>query len=127
MGKKSRTKGETGEREVAALAVACGFPKAKRTAQMQAGGYADEYGDVGDCGISYIECKRYRKVPVNAFAKEYLLKEKPGFVSVLAWRDDHAPWFATVLLEEWLKLTAELESLRSFRTQMRNEADGRAA
>jgi hypothetical protein len=50
----------------------------------------------------------YQRVPVNRFAREVLDGgERPGFVNVLAWRDNRTPWRATLLLEDLLKLEAE--------------------
>jgi Holliday junction resolvase len=119
MGAKSRRKGAGGEREFAALAEERGFPEAKRTAPMQAGGYADEYGDVSGIPLLYVECKRYRRTPVNRFARE-VLHEIPGLVPVLAWRDDGEPWRVTIdasafltLHREFLDLRAEVLALRA--------------
>lgn len=94
MGAKSRRKGKGGELEFVALAVEYGFASAKRTAPMQAGGYADEFGDVSGIPLLHVECKRYRRTPVNRFARQ-VLAERPGFVPVLAWRDDDQPWRVT--------------------------------
>jgi Holliday junction resolvase len=112
MGAKSRRKGAGGEREFAALAEERGFLDAKRTAPMQAGGYADEFGDVSGVPLLYLECKRYRRTPVNRFARE-VLHERPGFVSVLAWRDDGQPWRVTLDAADFLTLHRELIDLRS--------------
>jgi hypothetical protein len=120
MGAKSRRKGAGGEREFAALAEERGFPDAKRTAPMQAGGYADEFGDVSGIPLLYVECKRYRRTPINRFSREVLGVERPGLVSVLAWRDDGEPWRVTLdatafltLHREYLELRAQLLRLRA--------------
>ncbi len=112
MGAKSRRKGAGGEREFAALAAERGFPDAKRTAPMQAGGYADEFGDVSGVPLLYLECKRYRRTPVNRFSREVLPVERPGLVSVLAWRDDDQPWRVTLNAADFLTLHRELLALR---------------
>lgn len=112
MGGKSRRKGAVGEREFVALAVEYGFPQAKRTAPMQAGGHADEFGDVSGIPLLHVECKRYRRTPVNRFARE-CLGERPGFVPVLAWRDDDQPWRVTLDATDLLKLLRELLDLRA--------------
>lgn len=112
MGAKSRRKGAGGEREFAALANEHGFPHAKRTAPMQAGGYADEFGDVSGLDLLYVECKRYRRTPVSRFAREVLSVPRPGFVSVLAWRDDGEPWRVTLDAADFLTLHREFLNLR---------------
>lgn len=113
MGARSRRKGAGGEREFAALANERGFPDAKRTAPMQAGGYSDEYGDVGGIPLSYVECKRYKRTPVNRFSREVLNVPRPGFVSVLAWRDDGEPWRVTLNATDYLTVLRELITLRN--------------
>jgi hypothetical protein len=112
MGAKSRRKGAGGEREFAALANERGFSDAKRTAPMQAGGYADEFGDVSGVPLLYLECKRYKRTPVNRFSRE-VLRERPGLVSVLAWRDDGEPWRVTLDAADFLTLHRELLDLRA--------------
>jgi Holliday junction resolvase len=113
MGAKSRRKGAGGEREFAALADERGFHDAKRTAPMQAGGYAEEFGDVSGVPLLYLECKRYRRTPVNRFSRDVLSVERPGLVSVLAWRDDGEPWRVTLDAAAFLTLHRELLNLRA--------------
>jgi Holliday junction resolvase len=110
-GRRSREKGAEGEREIASMAREEGFAFAKRTAPMQAA-HADEFEDVAEVGRLAIESKRYRRTPVNAFAREVLAKERPGFIPVLAYRDDHQPeTFAVVKLRDLLRL--ERQALRA--------------
>jgi hypothetical protein len=123
VGRKSRTKGKSGELEVVHLAREYGFPEAKRGAPMQAGYSDSQFADVIDVGFSFIESKRYKRVPVNKFAREVLIPERPGFVNVLAWRDDGGPWFASVRLEDWLKVTRELLNLRARVAHLSNIVD----
>ena len=116
MGAKSRRKGASGEREVAAVATALGI-RARRTAPMQAG-----YGSSDDADVSielvglplYLECKRYKRTPVARFARKLFAEERPGFVPVLAYRDDQQDaWHAVVPLAELLKLCRELSDRRA--------------
>jgi hypothetical protein len=118
MGAKSRRKGAGGEREYAGVAVECGFKDAHRTAPMQAG-HPSEYGDVGGIPLNRTECKRYRRVPVNRFAREVLSRETPGFIDVLAWRDDGDEWNVTVRARNWLVLVRELVTLREENIRLR--------
>lgn len=104
MGAKSRRKGASGEREVVAIAREEGFASAVRTAPMQAG-HSLAYEDVAEVGRLAIEAKRYKRTPVNRFARVTLAKERPGFISVLAYRDDHqSEPFAVVKLRDLLRL-----------------------
>jgi Holliday junction resolvase len=119
-GARSRRKGAGGEREFAALAEERGFPDSKRTAPMQAGGYADEFGDVSGIPLLYVECKRYRRTPVNRFSREVLV-ERPGLVSVLAWRDDGEPWRVTLDAAAFLTLHRDLLNLRAEVLRLRAE------
>lgn len=109
-GAKSRRKGANGEREFAELAREAGFDGAKRTAPMQSGGYADEYGDVSGIPVVRVECKRYRRVPVNRFA--HSLPEAPGLVPVLAWRDDGKAWRVDLDAADFLAILRDLEDRR---------------
>lgn len=115
MGALSRRKGACGEREIVKLARELGFTDAKRTAPMQAG-YGAEYPDVDGIPLLWIEAKCYRQTPVNRFAREHVDKERPGFIPVLAWRDERTEWRATLALSELLKLLKRAE-IRGFREE----------
>lgn len=106
MGAKSRTKGASGELEIVTLARELGFNRARRLAPMQCG-YGQDYPDVDGVGPLWIESKRERKVAsLAAYVREYLA-ERPGYVPVLAWREDRGEWTATLSLAELLKLVAK--------------------
>lgn len=120
MGKKSRTKGATGERELVALAKECGFEESIRTAPMQAGGYAEEFGDVR-IPLLYAEAKRYGRTPVTGFLAALLATERPGSTSVLFWRDNGRQWMAGLDAREMLHRHRELLDLRAEVTRLRAE------
>ena len=120
MGAKSRRKGKGGELEVVSLAKEAGFHEAKRTAPMQAGGYAAEYGDV-EIPLLYSEAKRYRRTPVTRLAAELLATERPGLTSVLFSRDDDRQWLATLDAREFLNRHRELLRLRSELLRLRQD------
>jgi hypothetical protein len=104
-GRSSRRKGAEAECSVAAVAREYGFADAERSASMQAGRNRKDEPDVRNVGRLWIESKRYRRTPVNRFAREVLGEERAGFVSVLVYRDDHQPEpYAVVKLSELLKL-----------------------
>ncbi len=104
MGAKSRRKGKSGELEVRAMAREEGFATAQRGAPMQAQG-GEVLADVCEVGRLWIESKRYKRTPVNRFAREVLAEERVGYVAVLAYRDDHQPEpFAVVKLRDLLRL-----------------------
>lgn len=115
MGALSRRKGKNGELELVALARELGFRDAKRTAPMQAAGYADEFGDVSGIPIVYAEVKRYRRTPVNKFVRE--MPERPGLVPVLFWRDDEGAWRADLDAVELLKLIKQVNDNHTKRGQ----------
>lgn len=114
MGAKSRRKGAQGERELAQLARDCGFKDAKREAPMQAG-HGSDYPDVGQIHGLYVEGKRYKRTPVNKFARD-LLDLPPradGLLPVLMWRDDGiTKWRATLDGDVFLKMWNEMLELR---------------
>lgn len=105
-----RRKGKDGELEVVNLAAEHGFPGAKRTAPMQAE-HPGDYPDVADVGRLWTEVKRHRRVNVQKHAKE-ALRERPGYIPVLAHRDNGGQWLATLSLAELLKLEADSLNLR---------------
>jgi len=104
MGAKSRRKGKSGELEVRSMAREEGFSTAQRGAPMQAQG-GEVLADVCEVGRLWVEMKRYKRTPVNSFARATLAKDRPGFVPVLAYRDDHQPEpYAVVRLRDLLRL-----------------------
>jgi hypothetical protein len=118
MGAKSRRKGAQGERDVANIAQEMGFGDAERAAPMQAGANRQDEPDVRTVGRLWIESKRYRRTPVNKFAREVLGEERPGFVSVLVYRDDRQPEpYAVLTLRELLKLERDALDGARFRAE----------
>lgn len=102
MGSHSRRKGAVGEREVVALAIEHGFPKACRAAPMQCG-HGDDFPDVAGVGRLRIEVKRRGKGSMYALAVD-ACQERAGEIPVLAYREDRGPWLAVLPLPELLKL-----------------------
>jgi hypothetical protein len=88
MGAKSRNKGAAGEREFVACAVEYGFRDAHRVAPMQAGHAEKPYPDVDGVGQLWIEVKRHKRVSVSGHFRDLYGEERPGFVPVLAYRED---------------------------------------
>ncbi len=112
MGKKSRTKGRLGEQELVLLAKECGFDDAKRTAPMQSAGHARDYGDVAIPGL-YSEAKRHKRVKVSGYLRELMAVERPGFTSVLFFRENAEPWRCALDARELLNRHRELLDLRA--------------
>lgn len=111
-GAMSRRKGAAGEREVAKLARDAGWDKAKREAPMQAG-HGNDYPDIGAIAGLYVESKRYKRVPVNRFAREVLdVKREDGLVPILAHRDDGEQWRVTLDARFFFSAWRELHELR---------------
>jgi hypothetical protein len=96
MGKKSRTKGATGEREAVAVAIELGYRDAKRAAPMQAG-HSEDFPDVLGVGVFYIEVKRHKRVSVSGYARQHLGKERPGYINALWYREDgDTEWYVVM-------------------------------
>jgi Holliday junction resolvase len=107
----SRTKGAAAEREVVALCQSLGFPSARRYAPIQAAvGGAEEAADVMGAGRLWLEVKRRGKGSMYALAVD-AVRERPGHIPVMAYREDRGPWLAVLPLQELLKL--ERDALRS--------------
>ena len=116
MAAKSRRKGAQGERDVCRIDAMHGF-ESKRTAPMQAGHGSADWDDAmsKEWPLSLLkrEVKRYRRVPVNRFCRQYVEPEAPGFVPVLVHRDDDASWMATMQYHDLIKILAMLRDTRN--------------
>lgn len=104
MGRKSRTKGKTGELELVHLAKDMGFPDAERRAPMQCAEGDKTHPDVAALGRIWAEVKRHARVNVQGNMRELLAVERPGWIRVLFHRSDRGPLLATLEASELLKL-----------------------
>lgn len=98
----SKRKGSAGERELAGILEAHGFP-AHRNEQRYVSGYNNP--DVSAEGLEayHIEVKRVERLNVPE-AMEQAVNDCAGRVPVLAHRRNRQPWLVTMRLEDWLKL-----------------------
>lgn len=103
MGAKSRRKGASGERELAAhlrewlphLADAI-----RRTSPLQAGdGHAA--GDVALPGF-HVECKRQKRCNTKAALAQAIEAAPAALVPIAITRDDHGEWTVTMRLDDWV-------------------------
>lgn len=122
MSAKSRREGAAGERELVALAVECGFPRARRGAPMRAAG-DEALPNVDAIPGLWAKVKRHHRVRVPRLARELLAVEPPGFTAVLFSRDDGGPWLATLDARELLHRHRELLDLRAEVARLRTAAE----
>ena len=117
MGKKSKTKGSTYEREVAAILREAGF-NARRTAQYC--GNTGEASDVVGLDYCHIECKRYAN---RGFDYEWLKQatwdsaeaakrrnDEEYFIPVVIHRTDREKSVVTMWLDDFLDMYREYEA-----------------
>lgn len=104
----SRTKGKTGEREIAKILRNQGFPDARRGQQ-----YCGINGDADVIGVKgiHIECKRQERVQDELWMKQAEDDAKKGEIPVVIYRRNHEQWkllirqdLASII---WLTLTEE--------------------
>ena len=115
-GRHSRDKGAKAEREVADMAVECGFVKARRFAPMQcADGNAG--ADVDRVGRLWLEVKRRGSGSLYGLACSVLF-ERPGWIPAMAYREDGRPWLGVVPLRELLKLERDAGQLLATRAAL---------
>lgn len=113
MGRKSRTKGKTGELELVHLAKEQGFADAERRAPMQCAMGDDHHADVAGLGRIFAEVKRHARVNVQGNMAELLSVERPGWIRVLFHRSDRGPMLATLEAAELLKLERDALECRN--------------
>ena len=102
MGKFSRTKGATGERELCKVLSDAGFP-AHRTAPMQAGHVGEGYPDIHAEGLPYhIEVKRCERVEVDRWFAEAEANAQDDVV--IAYRKNGNRWRVVLDLSTFLAL-----------------------
>lgn len=101
MGKLSRTKGHSFEREIA-IALRGIFPEARRHLEYQD---AEANGvDLVNTGKYFIQCKRGRKYASLTAIKEVQCDEALGDVPVLVTKGDNERILVALPLEEFLNL-----------------------
>ena len=105
MGKKSKTKGKVGEREVVQICKANGVD-ARRLAPIQAAGGTLDAPDV-EAGLLDIEVKRQKQPNIRAALKQAILGRRSGQFAVAATRADRDDWLATLALEDLLAIYAD--------------------
>ena len=106
VGKASRDKGATGEREFARLAYSHGV-EAVRTAGLQAGRFAC-FRVVGDVTLSdhpqfHLEVKRDERMSVDAMVRQAERDCPEGSVPVVAYRRNRQPWRVVLPADYWLE------------------------
>ena len=101
-GKRSRNKGATGERELAALLTdALGFVVQRKLGQARDG------GDDIQVGKYRIEVKRREALRLDDWSKQVEDAANPGDVPVVAYRRNGQPWRVVVPLEWFMKQVRE--------------------
>jgi len=105
MGKLSRTKGATFEREIArAFTEALGV-EFKRTAPMQARqGSTEPDVDSDRCKVWWIECKRGKRVNVRAGLRQAAEDAHAGRVPLLVYREDGCKACVCLAPEDYLEM-----------------------
>ena len=101
-GKRSRIKGATGERELAALLTdALGFVVQRKLGQARDG------GDDIQVGKYRIEVKRREALRLDDWCKQVEDAAQPGDVPVVAYRRNGQPWRVVVPLEWFMQQVRE--------------------
>lgn len=101
-GKRSRNKGATGERELAALLTdALGFVVQRKLGQARDG------GDDIQVGKYRIEVKRREALRLDEWCKQVEEAARPGDVPVVAYRRNGQPWRVVVPLEWFMQQVRE--------------------
>lgn len=101
MGKLSRTKGHSFEREIARL-LKCVFPNARRHLEYH---QRDANGiDLIETGPYKIQCKRGRKYASLSKIKEIQAFEELGDVPVLVTKGDNEPILVALPIDEFIYL-----------------------
>lgn len=96
----SKAKGSAGERELAAILTAKGFP-ARRNDQRYTGGVGNP--DVAAEGLEqyHIEVKRMERLNIGT-AMQQAIHDADGKIPVVMHRRNRQPWLVTVRLTDWL-------------------------
>ena len=106
MGLTSRNKGKRGERELAKYLTAAGFPAVRGQQHCGRDGNADV---ICESLPVYIECKRTNRLNLKA-AYEQAVRDAPDNMPPAVFhRADHADWFVTISLDDFLRIFATLK------------------
>lgn len=101
-GRRSRNKGATGERELAALLTdALGFVVQRKLGQARDG------GDDIQVGQYRIEVKRREALRLDEWCKQVEQAAQPGDVPVVAYRRNGQPWRVVVPLDWFMQQVRE--------------------
>ena len=101
MGRRSRSKGARGERELAARLRELGWASARRGQQFAGG--PDSPDIAGAISGVHIECKRVERLNLAA-AMEQAESDAGALVPLVASRRNRGPWLVTVRLEDLRQL-----------------------
>lgn len=109
MGKPSRDKGKRGENEIVDLYREAGFPRAKRTAALQAG--LRHYGQIAEADVwvgddFHVEVKRQEVLRIPTWLRQLDTDCPEGRAGILFYRQSRQRWRAVVKRE----LLDELEA-----------------
>ena len=104
-GARSRRKGKVGERELAALLCAEGFP-ATRGAQHRGGPGSPDVLCESLPGIHF-ECKRTERLDLYGALMQARSESGPGQVGVVAHRRNDSEWVAILRLEDFVAILRE--------------------
>ena len=105
MGRKSRDKGASGERELARELSRLLGVEARRGCQYHGGpGSPDVVADIPDV---HIECKRTERLRLYE-ALQQAIDDAGGKVPVVVHRQNHKPWVAIVRLDDLPRLATQI-------------------
>jgi len=105
MGRKSRDKGASGERELARELARLLGVEARRGCQYHGGpGSPDVAADIPDV---HIECKRAERLRLYE-ALQQAIDDAGGKVPVVAHRQNHKPWVVITRLDDLPKLAVQI-------------------
>ena len=99
----SRSKGATGERELAKKLKEYGYNCRRGQQYCGANGDADV---VGLPGI-HIECKRVEKLNIDNAMLQAVKDRKDGEMPVVFHRKNNCEWLVTMRIDDWIKLYRE--------------------
>lgn len=106
MSKSQRQKGKVGERAVAELARANGFPNAKRTGDAQ-----QVAGDIAGMPGLYVEVRRRETLNLPAWIREVETEHPPNTLPLIAFRRSQEPWYGAVPLGDLFRVLAREKAL----------------